>query len=296
MAEKRESECTSTYCHIMKEKPWRAALFDWQFENQRLSERGGVSRERLSFVKMLKRLNFTIYKEESIKETRSLSKTNFLKELQTFKELCVSESCGCILLTISSHGKFVKADDQRDGGDLELFEDCIGASDGSSKAELVPLKEIIKVFRDENLKQIPKIFFIQACRGKDVDVGYSLSGNEKGEQDQHYDYTNRAPSIPYLENSIMVYSTPFGYAAGSDPVWGSLVWIVLMETLDKILTQVQHNGPVNLLYWLKETNRVLATSEFEMRVKKNSDEKIPYKPILSICHTLTRQIVLKKVG
>lgn len=69
----------------MKEKPWRAALFDWQFENQRLSERGGVSRERLSFVKMLKRLNFTIYKEESIKETRSLSKTNFLKELQTCK-------------------------------------------------------------------------------------------------------------------------------------------------------------------------------------------------------------------
>lgn len=64
------------------------------------------------------------------------------------KELCVSEPCGCIFLTISAHGTFVKADDQRDGGDLP-------------KNEIVPIQEIIEVFRDENLNKIPKIFFIQ---------------------------------------------------------------------------------------------------------------------------------------
>lgn len=73
------------------------------------------------------------------------------------KELCVSEPCGCIFLTISAHGTFVKADDQRDGGDLEFVEDCISIPNN----EIVPIQEIIEVFRDENLNKIPKIFFIQ---------------------------------------------------------------------------------------------------------------------------------------
>lgn len=73
------------------------------------------------------------------------------------KELCVSEPCGCIFLTISAHGTFVKADDQRDGGDLEFVEDCISIPNN----ELVPIQEIIEVFRDETLNKIPKIFFIQ---------------------------------------------------------------------------------------------------------------------------------------
>lgn len=51
----------------------------------------------------------------------------------------------------------LKADDQRDGGDLEFVEDCISIP----KNEIVPIQEIIEVFRDETLNKIPKIFFIQ---------------------------------------------------------------------------------------------------------------------------------------
>lgn len=63
----------------MKGKPWRAALFDWQF-NER-----GIRLERGEFVKLVKKLNFNIYPSDDvkgIKETRNLSKTDFLKELQ----------------------------------------------------------------------------------------------------------------------------------------------------------------------------------------------------------------------
>lgn len=80
-----KSECISTYCHIMKKKHWRAALFDWQFGGSggRLSERPGILKERKCFEEMLNKLNFEIY--SSAKETRSLSKTDFLKELQRCK-------------------------------------------------------------------------------------------------------------------------------------------------------------------------------------------------------------------
>lgn len=87
-----------------------------------------------------------------------------------------------------------------------------------------------------------------------------------------------------------------GYAAGFNHDLGSRVWLVLKETLDKFLTQVQHNGPVNLLYWLKETNRELAKLEYRIQDKENPDKTFSYKPILSICHRLTGEIVLKKVG
>lgn len=56
-------------------------------------------------------------------------------------------------------------------------------------------------------------------------------------------------------------------------------------TLKEILAQVPVIGPVNLLHWLKETNNRLAKSE-EYEI-----DDIEYKPLLSICHTLTRNII-----
>lgn len=76
-----------------------------------------------------------------------------------------------------------------------------------------------------------------------------------------------------------------GYSAGFNSRYGSHVWQVLQKTLKDILAEVPVSGPVNLLYWLKETNRRLAKSE-ELEI-----EEIKYKPLLSICHTLTKNIV-----
>lgn len=67
----------------MKNKHWRAALFDWQFGGRDESERPALIQERQCFNKMVEKLNFKVY--GSVKETRSLSKTNFLKELKRCK-------------------------------------------------------------------------------------------------------------------------------------------------------------------------------------------------------------------
>lgn len=111
-----------------------------------------------------------------------------------------------------------------------------------------------------------------------------MDGNKNVGQDQNDDEPNRAHSTPYLENSVIVYSTPFGYSAGSSNKKGSHVWEVLKNTLDEILKQGDGKGPVKLLSWLKETNGVLAKSERDINDGT-------YKPLLSICHTLTREIL-----
>lgn len=298
MAGERENGHKSTYCHIMKRKPWRAVHFDWHFGiDQPEGERKGLITERPNIRSMAENLNFTIYPSaKNILQTRNLTKPDFLRELCRFKELCASEPCGCILMTISSHGKIVKTDDQRDSESFEIFEDNILThQDINSSARddnRVPVREIIEVFRDKKLKQIPKIFFIQACRAadkkstteSDIDRGVCVGGvQENGFR--YHDGINRAHSTPYLENSVVVYSTPFGYSAGFNSRYGSHVWQVLQKTLKDILAEVPVSGPVNLLYWLKETNRRLAKSE-ELEI-----EEIKYKPLLSICHTLTKNIV-----
>lgn len=68
-------------------------------------------------------------------------------------------------MTISSHGEIVKTDDQGGSESFEIFEDNILTHQDSSAFSRddsrVPVREIIEVFRDRKLKQIPKIFFIQ---------------------------------------------------------------------------------------------------------------------------------------
>lgn len=79
-----------------------------------------------------------------------------------------------------------------------------------------------------------------------------------------------------------------GYAAGFESTQtgrGSNVWTVLEETI-KSMAPV--NGKINLLDWLKMTNGTLAEREtFEIG-------NVKYKPLLSISHTLTKQILLKR--
>lgn len=81
----------------------------------------------------------------------------------------MSEPCGCILLSVSSHGVILEMNDQMDSGDFKTFEDFILTHPELDKNkfstnyvdERVSVKEIMEVFRDERLKKIPKIFFIQ---------------------------------------------------------------------------------------------------------------------------------------
>lgn len=78
----------STYCNIMEGRPCRAACFDWEFIDVAKTgpaARRGTFRERKNFLKMIERLNFTIYMYPTNKKTiitRNLPKQNFIEELK----------------------------------------------------------------------------------------------------------------------------------------------------------------------------------------------------------------------
>ncbi|XP_062577759.1 uncharacterized protein LOC134268574 isoform X2 [Saccostrea cucullata] len=310
---------------VMKGRPWKAVNFDWDFSvsNKGLKRGIAIIQERNSFIRMLEDLKFQIYPfdQEDVKLTRNLSKSEFLDELKECK-LCCDGSCGCLLVTVSSHGVILPQDEQRDRqtNNLETqdkqtdnvvtYEDYVLTHPEPDKTEFSPnfedervsVREIVEIFRDPDLKGIPKIFFIQACRddskqitgNSGVDEGVQLFvGDENSVSGISSVEIPRTPSEnqivyspPCIDDSVIVFSTPFGYAAGFNTVRGSHVWSDLSKKFKEFK---KDQRCVKLLDLLRETNWKLSQSE-------NTIEGVVYKPLLSICHTLTRHIVFDRTA
>ena len=80
-----------TYCSAMKKGPWKARLFDWQFDPNIAAyspeQRNSIILERQKFqTNILVKLNFEIPRaKEGILNTRNLTKDSFLQELHDCK-------------------------------------------------------------------------------------------------------------------------------------------------------------------------------------------------------------------
>ncbi|KAM4706750.1 caspase-3-like isoform 2-T2 [Discoglossus pictus] len=108
------------------------------------------------------------------------------------------------------------------------------------------LQWLVEFFSEENCKSLagkPKLFFIQACRGNDYDEGVETDSGSHG---------NTTMNIPLYKDCLYSYSTPPGYFAWRNNVYGS--WFI--QSLCKMLKE--HGKKLELIQILTRVNNRVA--------------------------------------
>uniref|UniRef100_T1J672 Caspase n=1 Tax=Strigamia maritima TaxID=126957 RepID=T1J672_STRMM len=93
---------------------------------------------------------------------------------------------------------------------------------------IFPSEELIQKFNNQNcpiLKGKPKMFFIQACRGDQLDAGVPLfvdqADSKAGPKRPIPFPLHDPPHLPSTTDIIVVYSSQFGYVAFNNAIMGS---------------------------------------------------------------------------
>ncbi|NWT30960.1 CASP3 protein, partial [Cardinalis cardinalis] len=187
----------------------------------RMSPRSGTDADAANVREVFMNLGY------KIKINNDLSCGNIFKLLKKVSEEDHSKrsSFVCVLL---SHGD----------------EGLIYGTDGP-----LELKALTSLFRGDRCRSLagkPKLFFIQACRGKELDAGIETdSGSEE----------TMCQKIPVEADFLYAYSTAPGYYSWRNSVQGSWFIQSLCEMLQK------HAGKLELMQILTRVNRKVAEYE-----------------------------------
>ncbi|KAM7021522.1 caspase-3 [Melospiza melodia melodia] len=187
----------------------------------RMSSRSGTDADAASVREVFMNLKY------KVKINNDLSCGNIYKLLKKISEEDHSErsSFVCVLL---SHGD----------------EGLIYGTDGP-----LELKALTSLFRGDRCRSLagkPKLFFIQACRGTELDAGIETdSGSEE----------TMCQKIPVEADFLYAYSTAPGYYSWRNAVQGSWFIQSLCEMLKK------HAGKLELMQILTRVNRKVAEYE-----------------------------------
>ncbi|XP_005415590.1 caspase-3 [Geospiza fortis] len=187
----------------------------------RMSSRSGTDADAASVREVFMNLGY------KIKINNDLSCGNIFKLLKKVSEEDHSKrsSFVCVLL---SHGD----------------EGLIYGTDGP-----LELKALTSLFRGDRCRSLagkPKLFFIQACRGTELDAGIETdSGSEE----------TMCQKIPVEADFLYAYSTAPGYYSWRNSVQGSWFIQSLCEMLQK------HAGKLELMQILTRVNRKVAEYE-----------------------------------
>lgn len=146
----------------------------------------------------------------------------------------------CLFVTIMTHG-------DRDGKIL--------AADGDFMVQ--ELWEYFIGYNCETLIGKPKLFFIQACRGKMTDPGILLKPKPRMRMMQMSDSVDSAAFeeqpfvLPTLADLLVMYSTAEGYYSFRNPKDGS--WFI-----QALCKELRENGHEELMTILTGVNRTVA--------------------------------------
>uniref|UniRef100_A0A6I8NVW0 Caspase-14-like n=1 Tax=Ornithorhynchus anatinus TaxID=9258 RepID=A0A6I8NVW0_ORNAN len=137
-----------------------------------------------------------------------------LQDLREFRDKINGSpyEMSCCLVILMSHGVngFIKGKDEK----------------------VVDLEEIFKLFNNANcpnLREKPKIFIIQACRGDRTDGGVEAFDNVPEEMDD----TSNVKRLPTTSDFFIVYSTQKGHVSVRNPLMGSR----MIEAMDDVFSR-----------------------------------------------------------
>ncbi|XP_034772749.2 caspase-7-like [Acipenser ruthenus] len=164
-----------------------------------LAPRRGVKKDTKRLHKILSRLGFqvTIHNDLTAEEIRNVFKTASLEMGGT-----------CFVGVLSSHGE----------------EGLVFGADGNA----VRLAEIFSWFGGPGTSETTKLFFVQACRGKELDDGVELQADSVSVSEE--DSFSPCFSIP-IDSAVMFATAP-GYGAFLHPM-GSVFLQTLCDLLEE---------------------------------------------------------------
>ncbi|XP_034388476.1 caspase-3a [Cyclopterus lumpus] len=162
-----------------------------------MNQRNGTDVDAANAVKVFGKLGYkvTVYNDQSVEQMKQV-----LISVSQDDHSCYA-SFVCVLLSHGDEGVFF-------------------GTDGS-----VELKYLTSLFRGDRCKSLlgkPKLFFIQACRGTDLDAGIEADSGEDG--------TTR---IPVEADFLYAFSTAPGYYSWRNTMTGSWFMQSLCDTISR---------------------------------------------------------------
>ncbi|XP_061196750.1 uncharacterized protein LOC133205025 [Saccostrea echinata] len=258
------------YCFRNAKRGYAILIMNYEFVNED-ENLPGVKRDIENMSKLFNSMGF------EVREFVNLTNIQLITELVEIQNEMPSD-CDCFVCVISTHGGedpgfYIRYPEES----YTKTEHYLLNTEGA-----IWTRQIVDMFNNQQCKALkgkPKLFFIQACRGRNVDKGVDLLENNDDESDDD-SVNNEVFQIPCYNDSLVMFSSTSGKYAWSEDLEGG--W--LLSALQKVFS---NNTGEDLLSLLTQVCGEVATREAYIPCNKRAHRT---KSTACIYHKLSKDI------
>ncbi|CAI9742742.1 caspase-1-like isoform X2 [Octopus vulgaris] len=248
------SKCFAKY-DMDDKKRLVAYIFNHEnFKNNHPESREGSSKDTEAFIAALIKLGFS---ERDVTVFKDKTADEMLNAFKNVNEVGTRNPVGCFVCAIMSHG--------RENDQLCAYDRDVGLYDLLSC--LTPVK-------CPSLRKVPKLIFVQACRGGEIDEGACVTDGPETEVNE------TLSNIPIMPDLLVFHSSYNKYSSFRNETNGSC----FMKTLSKALSEFGTER--ELLTLLTAVSYYVASEKFETKRNPELEEK----QMPQIMSTLLKQL------